>query len=101
MPKHPPERSNHAGNVPCAPEPSASSAPAGVENTRAMARRYLPDVLGLFVNIALGKDDNESALHTRMLCAKEIVNLAGVLPPTTPQLPPPSHEAVSDGSDRN
>jgi hypothetical protein len=86
------------GSVPVAPPPSAKSAPDGIESTRAMARRYLLDALNLFAAIAFARD-SEASLFTKMHAAREVVALAGVLPPTTPQLPPPSHEAVSDGGD--
>ena len=62
--------------VPAAPLPSAKSAPEGMENTRALARRDLPDAVRLLAGIAFAPD-SEAALHTRMLCVKEIVAIAG------------------------
>jgi hypothetical protein len=67
-----------------------------MENTRALARRYLPDAVRLFAGIAFAPD-SEAALHTRMLCAKEIVAIAGVIPQATPA--PPPYEAASDSSE--
>ena len=89
-PKRSPER------VPTAPSPSAASAADGMESTRALARRYLPDAVRLLAGIAFAPD-SEAALHTRMLCAKEILAIAGVIPQATPS--PPPHEAASDGSE--
>jgi hypothetical protein len=40
-----------------------------MENTRAMARRYLPDAVRLLAGIAFAPD-SEAALHTKMLAAK-------------------------------
>jgi hypothetical protein len=51
-----------------------------MENTRAMARRYLPDAIRLLAGVAFGPD-SEAALYTRVLCAKEIVAIAGAIPP--------------------
>ena len=96
MPYPPKRRSNPREPVPAAPLPSAASAPEGMENTRALARRYLPDAVRLFAGIAFAPD-SEAALHTRMLCAKEIVAIAGVIPQATPA--PPPYEAASDSSE--
>jgi hypothetical protein len=68
--------------------PSATSASDGIENTRTLARRYLPDAVRLLAGIAFAPD-SEAALHTRMLCAKELVAIAGVIPQTTPAPPAP------------
>ena len=74
-------------HVPTAPSPSAASAAEGMENTRALARRYLPDAIRLLAGVAFGPD-REAALYTRVLCAKEIVALAGAIPQATPAPPP-------------
>ena len=37
--------------------------------------------------------DSEAALHTRMLCVKELVAIAGVIPQATP-VPPPRIDGV-------
>jgi hypothetical protein len=84
--------------VPAAPSPSAASAPEGMENTRVLARRYLPDAVRLLAGIAFAPD-SEAALHTRMLCAKEIVAIAGVIPQATPT--PPPYEGSGDSSERD
>ena len=63
----------------------------GMESTRAMARRYLPDAMRLLAGIAFAPD-SEAALHTKMLCAKEIVAIAGVIPQATPAPPQPHDE---------
>jgi hypothetical protein len=67
-----------------------------MERTRLLARRYLPDVVGLLAGIALAPD-SEAALHTKMLCAKEIVAIAGAIPQATPA--PPPYDGVSDISE--
>jgi hypothetical protein len=76
MAKSPFERGSHPQRLPAAPAPSATSAPEGMERARAMARRYLPDLVRLHAGIALSPG-SEAALHTRMLAAKEIRELAG------------------------
>ena len=81
---------------PVAPLPSAKSASEGMENTRALARRYLPDAVRLLAGIAFAPD-SEAALHTRMLCVKEIVAIAGVIPQATPA--PPPYEGAGDSSE--
>jgi hypothetical protein len=68
-----------------------------MERARAMARRYLPDAVQLLSGMAFGPD-SEAALHTRMLCAKEIVAIAGVIPQTTPA-PPEPHDEGGAGRD--
>ena len=93
MRKRTPDPPEH---VPTAPSPSAASAAEGMENTRAMARCYLPDAARLLAGIAFASD-SEAALHTRMLCAKEIVAIAGVIPQATPA--PPPYEAASDSNE--
>ena len=77
----PPDRPSR---VPVAPEPSSISAAEGMEHARELARRYLPDLVRLHAGIALGSN-SEALLHTRMLSAKEIRELAGGgLPQTAP-----------------
>jgi hypothetical protein len=56
----------------------------------------LPDLVLSHTGIALAAD-SEAALHTRMLCAKEIRELADGIPQTAPPAPPP-HEEAGDGS---
>jgi len=90
------ERSNHPQRLPIAPAPSSTSASEGMERARAVARRYLPDAARLLAGIAFAPD-SEAALHTRMLCAKEIVAIAGVIPQPTPA--PPPHEGAGDSSE--
>jgi hypothetical protein len=57
-------------------------------------RCYLPDAVRLLASIAFAHE-SEAALHTKMLCAKEIVALAGVIPQAT-QTPPSYTEARDD-----
>jgi hypothetical protein len=89
------ERANRPEHVPSAPAPSAASAVDGMESTRALARCYLPDAVRLFAGIAFASD-SEAALHTKMLCAKEIVAIAGVIPQATPT-PPRQHDEDGGG----
>jgi hypothetical protein len=82
--------------IPLPPAPSSIAAPEGMERARALARRYLFDAVRLLAGIAFAPD-SEAALHTRMLCAKEIVAIAGVIPQATPA--PPPYERVGDSSE--
>jgi hypothetical protein len=93
MPKTPFERSSRPQGVPLAPPPSSTLAPEGMERARALARCYLPDTVRLLAGIALAPD-SEAALHSRMLAAKTIVEIAGVIPQATPS---PPKERVDDG----
>ena len=93
MRKRTPDPPEH---VPTAPLPSAASPAEGMENTRAMARRYLPDAVRLLAGVAFAPD-SEAALYTRVLCAKEIVAIAGAIPQATPA--PPPYERAGDSSE--
>ena len=42
---------------------------------RPLARRYLPNAVRLYAAIAFASD-SEAALHTKYLCAKELVAIA-------------------------
>ena len=95
--KRPFERGSQAQRLLAAPAPSATSAPEGMERARALARRYLPQLVRLHAGIALSPD-SEAALHTRMLAAKEIRELAGGIPQTAPPPPQPQDED-GDGGD--
>ena len=88
------ERRSHV--VPDPPPPSTSTARDGADIARAMARQYLPNAVRLLAGIAFAPD-SEAALHTRMLCAKEIVAIAGVIPQATPV--PPPYGGVRDSSE--
>jgi len=87
------ERGSRPQPLPEAPSPSATSAPEGMERARALARRYLPELVRLH---ALSPD-SEAALHTRMLAAKEIRELAGGIPQTAPPAPQPQDEDDGGG----
>jgi hypothetical protein len=67
-----------------------------MENTRALARRYLPNAIRLLAGVAFGSD-SEAALYTRVLCAKEIVAIAGAIPQATPV--PPPNDGAGDSSE--
>ena len=90
------ERSANPEHVPSAPAPSAASAVDGMESTRALARCYLPDAVRLLAGIAFAPD-SEAALHAKMLCAKELVAIAGVIPQATPAPPQPHDEDGGGG----
>jgi hypothetical protein len=90
------ERGSQPQRLPETPSPSSTSAPEGMEHARALARRYLPDLVRLHAGIALAAD-SEAALHTRMLAAKEIRELAGGIPQTAPPAPPPQDEDGGGG----
>jgi len=79
--------------TPTTPSPSAESPSEGMEKTRALARRYLPDAVRLLAGVAFARD-SEAALHTRMIAAKAIVDIAGVIPQATPVAP--SYEGSSN-----
>ena len=97
MVKHSSEYPIPPQRVPSAPKPSAASAADGMESTRALARCYLPDAVRLYAGIAFASD-SEAALHTKMLCAKEIVAIAGVIPQVAPA-PPQPHDEHNDGGE--
>jgi hypothetical protein len=96
MAKPPFERRSHPQHLPAAPAPSSTSASEGMERTRALARRYLPDLVRLHAGIALAPD-SEAALHTRMLAAKEIRELAGGIPQMAPPARQPHYEDGGGG----
>jgi hypothetical protein len=45
-----------------------------MELARELARRYLPDTVRLLAGIALAPD-TEAGLHTRMMCARSLVEM--------------------------
>ena len=55
------ERGSQPQRLPETPSPSSTSAPEGMEHARALARRYLPDLVRLHAGIALATD-SEAAL---------------------------------------
>ena len=86
MAKPPPERPTRSQHVPSPPAPSSRSDAEGMEHARDLSRRYLPDTVRLLAGIALAPD-SEAALHTKLLAAKEIVAIAGVIPQASPAPP--------------
>jgi hypothetical protein len=98
MTKYLSERSSHSECVPSVPAPSEAHAGDGMELARELARRYLPDTVRLLAGIALAPD-TEAGLHTRMMCARSLVEIAGVIPQATPEPPSqplPLHERSGD-----
>jgi hypothetical protein len=86
MGKPPSERSGYPGRIPRLPPASAACASDGMEGARELARSYLIDAVRLLAAIALAPE-SEAALHTRMMAAKELVSIAGVIPQATPAAP--------------
>lgn len=98
MPKTPTKHPDKQHRVPSAPEPLSASPRDGMESTRAMARRYLPDAIRLLAGIAFGAD-SEAGLYNKYLATKEIIGLAGAIPQATPPPPQPYNEGDGDVSD--
>jgi len=91
--------SDRPQRVPLPPEPSSATAAEGMELAREIARRYLPDLVRLHAGIALGSN-SEALLHTRMLSAKEIREVAGGgLPQTAPAAPPSPQDDGGNGGE--
>ena len=66
--------------------PLSATANEGMEEGRALARRYLANVVRLQAAIAFGAN-SEAGLHTRMLAAKSIADISGAIPQATPTAP--------------
>jgi hypothetical protein len=77
-----------------APSPSADSPSDGTTEARTLAKRYMVDAVQLLAGVAFSPD-SEAALHTRVLAAKQIVEIAGVVPPTPVA---PSYEGAGNGA---
>ena len=74
------------GNPLSVDPPLSATANEGMEEGRALARRYLANVVRLQAAIAFGAN-SEAGLHTRMLAAKSIADIAGAIPQATPTAP--------------
>jgi hypothetical protein len=74
------------GNPLSVDPPLSATANEGMEEGRALARRYLANVVKLQAAIAFGHN-SEAGLHTRMLAAKSIADIAGAIPQSTPTAP--------------
>jgi len=74
------------GNLPPGEPPLSATAETGMEEGRALARRYLANVVRLQAAIAFGAN-SEAGLHTRMLAAKSIADIAGAVPQFAPVAP--------------
>jgi hypothetical protein len=81
--------------TPTSPPPSAQTPSGGAEEGRALARQYLPDAIRFLAALAFGKD-SEAPLHTRALCARQIIEVAGVIPQAVPTAPP--QEVAGNGA---
>jgi hypothetical protein len=89
--------SDRPPRVPDAPDPLSASARDCTESGRALARRYLVNVVRLNAGIAFAPE-SEAPLHTKYLAAKEIVTIAGVIPQAVPApLRPHDEDGDSDG----
>jgi hypothetical protein len=67
--------------TPSTPPPSAQTPTVGVEEARALAKRYMTDAVRLLAGIAFAPD-SEAGLHTKMLACKQLIEVAGIAPPT-------------------
>jgi hypothetical protein len=66
---------------PTTPTPSADSPSDGMTEARSLAKRYMCDAIKLLAGIAFAPD-SEAPLHTRMLACKQLIEVAGIAPPT-------------------
>jgi hypothetical protein len=80
------------------PMPSSATPVDGMEQARALARRYLPDEVKFLAALAFGKD-TEASLHSRFLAANLLATIAGVIPQATPTAP--QLNDAGDGSGRD
>lgn len=80
--------------VPATPEPTAETAASGMDEGRQLARRYMADLVRLLAGICLS-ERSEAALHTRVLAAKQIIELGGSIP----QAVPPAPQLQGDGGE--
>jgi hypothetical protein len=87
------EHSNDRDRIPSAPAPIAGSARGGLEQARSEARKYLPNAVRLLAGIAFA-ETSEASLHTRALCTRQIVEIAGVIPQASPVAPAPLDDGV-------
>ncbi|MCL2429989.1 MAG: hypothetical protein FWD12_12245 [Alphaproteobacteria bacterium] len=76
--------------VPAAPSPQAASAPEGLDVSRLMARRYLPNAVLLFAGVAFS-ESSEASLWVKCQCARMLTELAGATSATTPAAPQPHY----------
>lgn len=77
------------------PTPSSANPIDGMEQARALARRYLPDEVKFLAALAFGRD-TEASLHSRFLAANLLATIAGVIPQATPS--PPQLNDAGNGS---
>jgi hypothetical protein len=47
---------------------------------RSLAKRYMSDAVRLLAGIAFAPD-SEAPLHTRLMAAKQLIEVAGIAPP--------------------
>jgi len=80
--------------IPLVPAPSSASAQEGVADGRELAGRYWCDLVALNAAIAFGSP-SEATLHTRVMAAKEIRELAAGVLPSSPAFEP----AAATGGD--
>ncbi len=78
---------------PTTPTPSSENPSDGVTEARSLAKRYMTDAIRLLAGIAFSPD-SEAALHTRVLAAKQLIEVAGIAPPTPVA---PSYEGAGNG----
>jgi hypothetical protein len=78
---------------PATPTPSSDSPSDGMAEARSLAKRYMSDAVRLLAGIAFAPD-SEAALHTRLMAAKQLIEVAGIVQPTPVA---PSHDGASSG----
>ena len=81
-----------------APDPTSDSTQEGIDAARSLSRRYLPDVVRLLAGVAL-HPDTDAAVHTRVMAAKSIIEIAGGMPQAFPEAPPLPPGGNSFGSE--
>ena len=94
------KRSNDAGNVPYAPEPSAASERDGLTRARETARKFLRDAVFLWAGVAFGAD-SEASLWTRVQCSRLLAEVAGAIPQVTPSPPQSSSDEGAGAGEPN
>jgi hypothetical protein len=80
--------------TPVTPTPSFESPSDGMTEARSLAKRYMTDAVRLLAGVAFSPD-SQAALHTRVLAAKQLIEVAGIVPPVPAA---PSYEGPGNGA---
>lgn len=73
--------------VPAAPEPAAKTPAEGLQDGRALARRFLPDAVATWAAVAFSPS-SEASLWVRVQCARLLAEVAGAIA-RGPEVPRP------------